>query len=1459
MKWNWKKAAVLLAALALPLCGKAAEKLELEYFDFDPELRFSEQPARDRVCLNGLWQFRPVADGAPRGEVPRDGWQPVRVPSYWNKPEYFEYPAEWAKAHRGWYRHTFPVPAEWHRPGNRVGLYFGAVMAWCQLYVNGVKVPTPEVYGTLPVTVDITPYLTPGETATVELEVQDGGYYEPKVLENIEHTMSYAGIWQDVYLFRYPDLHTGNVHVKTSVRRMNLEVDSVVVNLGAAERNVTVRQTVRDLAGRRLLTLPEKTLTLAAGERRKLSQGAHWPDAKLWDVDAPHLYRLDTELVESGQVTDRKATRFGFREFRVDGSRFLLNEKPVRLRGAWDNVLDPLYPEAMNRRYGAVQFKAMRGMNVNTLRWHSGKNFGLPLFYSLTDETGLMAVAGVERTHNGYPTGRKLTDPKSLPTISRAVLRDRNHPSIVLWSGNNEAFSFIYWEGTLREGPPEFDQLETFEFLTDVDRTVKKFDQTRPLQYHGNYDLFGYADILNVHYPVYVVDLISGNRFFRELRKSTPAIFSRNKPIVVGEFWFVPHLREFSEKYCGDTVFDDPEAAFEACARYHEQLILGWREDRIAGIFSFMTWFPFHHPMKRHISGRPVKLEYDTFAGPYMKPSYTMRPAVNPGWDNSSAEFYPNAIYRAHAFAFQPLVAYLPMAGGNGLAGTEVAKEAVVINDTRDTKRLELRLEVVAGGKVLSAARREIEIAPDAVLRNSLLQKMPEVSARTAAVTRLTLAEGGRTVSQRDYPLTLYPASYAKPPVSAAELQLYDPAGRTAAVLKRAGIRSRRLGDLKAPDPALPLVIGCDAPGDELIAAQAELAAYMEAGGRLLRFEQPGQGGRDCEAFNQAAGHPALDGIPPGKLEWFQGADAYVTAGAFPKPDSGSFRILIDCDVKRTPLVEFFHGKGVEVRCQMSCTDKYGIDPVATRLLHNLLAYIAAPAERPAARPAYLLAGDGATAEALKLAGLGAAPVASVAAAAPGGTLIVGRNGLKTEQVPALRDYAAAGGNVIVFMQDDPATLRKLTGDGVQFASVHTGESPARFLRPVKGDAHTRGMNALDFMEWPLWQTWTLPVKYCAPWRAVVELREGPNAFLHNSLYPPVPGRNPDPYNMIRAEHDRDYALHSQQVRGAAVLAARVGQGELCLIQMAVDKAAQDHPDARRIIAQLLAPYGIAPQAARQAAKRSPDDFLLVDLAPFGRLPFRYTAETGGWSDQGAINDLAEFPLGLNNFAGIPFRVTKCVGLASTSLAKNSRHFDKYPMEVSGIPVGARIAKLHLLLAASYAKPGCEMAAVRLRYEDGSTREFPLTVGRQVNDWWYPKPVPEAEIGWMGKNASCSTLGVYVTAVTNPEPGRKVLSFDLVSRNAEPLPLFAGVSAEKSVKTATAGLNEPVRFRNLEVIPTRIEANGTFSAVFTLKLDGRTVEEGFGCRRGQPRTCRGVTLEITGFEGNRVRLRLTLP
>lgn len=93
-------------------------------------------------------------------------------------------------------------------------------------------------------------------------------------------------------------------------------------------------------------------------------------------MDAPNLYRLDTELVESGKVTGPEGHPLRLPGVPGGRRRFLLNEKPVRLRGAWDNVLDPLYPEAMNRRYGAVQFKAMRGMNVNTLRWHSGKNFG---------------------------------------------------------------------------------------------------------------------------------------------------------------------------------------------------------------------------------------------------------------------------------------------------------------------------------------------------------------------------------------------------------------------------------------------------------------------------------------------------------------------------------------------------------------------------------------------------------------------------------------------------------------------------------------------------------------------------------------------------------------------------------------------------------------------------------------------------------------------------------------------------------------------------------------------------------------------------------------------------------------------------------------------------------------------------------------------------------------------------
>ena len=1452
----------LAAFFLLPANG--SDSLELNYFEFDPELKMSEN-CRDRQCLNGIWQFQVVPKDAERGKVPDGEWSSIRVPSYWNRPDAFSYPPEWASAVRGWYRRTIDVPAEYLEK-DQVGITFGAVMAYCQLYVNGRAVPTPEVYGCLPVTIDLTEYLKPGENL-IDLEVQDGTYYSEKVKENVENVMYYGGIWQDVYLWRRPALHTANTHVKTSVREMKIEADAVLANTGKEKRSFTLRQTVLSPEGETVKTLPEKSVELAPGERRKVSVSAPWPDAELWDVDQPNLYLLSTELVESGNVVDQKLTRFGFREFRIDGDRFLLNEKPVFLYGAWDNALDPLYPEVMNRTYGELQFKAMRAMNVNTLRWHSGKAFGLPLFYNLADEHGILTVAGVERNSNGYPSKNHFGDRKSLPIIGQAVLRDRNHPSIVIWSGDNEAFSFIYWEGTLRDGPPEFEQLEVYELLTDVDKTVKKYDSSRPLYYHGDYDLFGYADILNVHYPVYVVDLISGNAFFRYLRESCPDIFKRNKPIVVGEFWFVPHLREFSEKYCGDTVFDDVESAFEACARYHERLILGWREDRIAGILSFMGRFPFHHPMKVHENGEPFKLETGSMEGPYMKPDYVIRPSVNPGWDKSSKEYYPNSIFQAHAFAFQALVAYLPMPGANGIAGTEVTKETVVINDSGRNRELEAFLEVVVDGNVLSSDRKSFTVANAGVERFELTETMPAVKQITSGFTRLRLVEDGTTVSERNYPLTLYPADFVAAPKFAEKFQLFDPEGKTEAILRKIGAPFDKIDTLENLDAKRPLIIGYHAPQNLLVRSQSALDSFLDAGGRMLQMEQPSQGGRDCEVFNQACGHPALEGIPEGRIADFQGMDCYVTAGAYPKPSEGNFRILLDCDIKRTPLLESFRGNGVCVRNQMDCTEKYGIDPLATKLFHNLLRYISSPM-RMEFREAFLLGDDAGSAELLKLSGLRAEPVKSVADAAPGGVLIVAENALNADNVDSLIEFARGGGNVVTLLQNDVESLKKLSEGRLEFRPVYTGENYAVFFHAAKGNprpARVWGINNLDFMDWSLWCTWPMAVKSGDGWEAVVTLREGPNAFLHSSLYAPRPGAKKDKYNMIRAEADPQFARESVKTRGIPVLTGKVGDGSVTFLQLALSKAAEKSPEARRIAAQLLSGAGVPAATVKTAAARNMDEFIFVRLDEFATVPFRYTSETGGWSDQGAINDLAEFPVGLHYFAGIPFDVTDpdqnggrgCVALGSTSVAKNSRHADKYPEAVRGIAVDAAIRSLHLLLGASYAKGNTVMADVVVHYADGSEEKIPLTVGKNVADWWYPVPVPEAEIGWVGKNASCTSLGVYVTEWRNPHPEKEVTSLDLVSRNDEPIPLFAGITAERSELTPTLGLNETCRFGDYAVTATRIESHGTFSSWFTIAENGKILAEDFGCREGQLREIGGLKLQITGYDNGKVKLKLS--
>ncbi len=1413
------------------------EEIDRTYVDFNSELKASETPCRDRVCLNGIWDFFPMAEKGLFDKFPTETWQKIRVPSYWNFPSLYEFPMEWDKVHKAWYKRTVSIPAAWK--GKRVFIHLGGVCYWCRLHVNGQAVATPETVGFLPIDVDITDRISYGKENSLALAVQDSTYYGVKS-EGVESTQPLRGVWQDVYLYVVPEVFTNNQVIRTSVREHAIDVVSRFWNKTAQPREISVTHRVTELDGKQVMDLPGKTVNVPAHSVAEASSRAVWPDPRLWSFDHPHLYYLETLLKDGERVLDKKITRFGFREFWIEGDKFILNGEKVTLKGCWDNPVDNIYPEQLNRKYAEVNFRALKEMNLNTIRWHACRGLPIPVFYELADEMGFLAIAGLDSPSNGLlpkATARE----GGILNFKRGIYRDRNHPSIVIWNANNEQFSFIYWQGTLRSGPPEFEQVEAFETLKGLGNAIKETDPTRPVTYHGCYDLFGFASNINVHYPVYVIDLPSGRKFFRNLRKDYPEIFKRNKPILVGEFWFVPQEREFFEKYCGEEAFADPWSGFRANAEYDEELILGWRRDKIAGMLGFFNYTPLWHPFKASVNG-PVKIKYESFEGPYMKTTFTLRPRVNPGWDPTSGPYSPSPVFVAVKRAFAPLVAYMPEHGLNYLAGQEIEKEIVVINDYPKERDYTLQAAFLQNGVEKTKIRLKVKVPKTDVTQFKLKVQVPEVSRKEVFTLRVALLDQEKEAATTDYAVTVFPAEYIKPPVITGTFQVYDKKGLTTAILKKAGMKFISVSDLSSLDTSLPLILGYRSQDEKAVEARSEIQEFMKKGGRCLFFEQKDQGGSDCEAYIQASGHPVFEGIDGPKLSLWQGEENYVTDGAFPKPEKGNFRILADCDVKRTPLLETFEGKGLLLRCQFRCTLRYGKDPVATKLVHNLLNYIARPGEKLEFRSVYFVKGSGETQKAFDTLGVRYTHWNMKDILPKNSTLVLGSRALQsTPQVVSQKQtmdrFVNDGGQLIIFPQND---LGPLFGNQIPLLDVgYTEGRHDRFFRESDGPA-AWGIDPLDFLPWTDWAGMVLAGSWPKEWTPVIDFRKGFTAYSYPSHYSPG---SPGPHECFRAEQDEAFA-RQYKVLGGAVLEKKQGKGRILLIQLACDREIEKSSEAKRILSLLLTNAGVPMQDLQASAQGSINDYQFVDLAPYATNGFTYTSQTGGWTDEGPINDAREFPVGRGFFAGVPFNVIdpekndgrSCIILSSQKIPSNSLHRKRYPERVERIKIGQKAKTLYFLQATGWGYHDVELASYRIHYADGGTVKIPMISDVNVADWWLPKEIPQAKIGWVGKNASCSTVGVYVFGWDNPRPGVLVESVDFVSENKTPIPILIGITALKMEATARIGPNEKFTFRGYTFKPTRIEALGTFTAQLSIFKDKAVVAEGFGIRKDQTRS-----------------------
>ncbi len=336
--------------------------------------------------------------------------------------------------------------------------------------------------------------------------------------------------------------------------------------------------------------------------------------------------------------------------------------------------------------------------------------------------------------------------------------------------------------------------------------------------------------------------------------------------------------------------------------------------------------------------------------------------------------------------ALAPVVAYLVDGGARWNAkdhaywvGERLEKAVLVLNDSLRPRQLRLALRLLDGdGRELWSRRDELTLAAGERATVPVALPLPAVERRTAL--RLEAALSGAEVEpwREELALQVFPPQPPLPPRSG--LALYDPKGLTAAAFARLGVAARAVTRIEDLGDATTLVVGRQALGgapDPLLAA-VERAGLIERGLELVVFEQQDaclgdlifQPQRQRQAFVTDAAHPALAGLADEDFrDWRGGTDlcvdndrperdwdgevwifptfrftcgnlGVVASQVLRKPVYGSFRPILSCgmDLGSSPLAEIRRGRGRVLLCQLDVTARVGRDPVATRVVANLLA-----------------------------------------------------------------------------------------------------------------------------------------------------------------------------------------------------------------------------------------------------------------------------------------------------------------------------------------------------------------------------------------------------------------------------------------------------------------------------------------------------------------------------------------
>ncbi|GKX32287.1 hypothetical protein SH1V18_47670 [Vallitalea longa] len=432
--------------------------------------------------LNGTWKFNLVDRPADRpGNFYQDSynitnWDDIEVPSSWQLKGY-DYPIytnityPW-KGHEpylsqpnaptvynpvGSYKREFTVPNGWEN--REIFLSFEGVESNCYVWINEQFVGYGEDSFTSKDFL-ITPYLRDGVN-TISVQVFrwcDGSWMEDQDFFRL------SGIFRDVFLFSTPKVHIEDFTVVTDFiheyRNATLKIDAEIRHfMGTSPIGYKLEYMLYDAEGNEVMGHQnnidfQDSRTTVEGPQQLLY------NPNQWSAETPYLYTVVLSLIDNqNNIIETESSRVGFREFEIDGGQMKINGKPIMFKGVNRHELHPEQGRSLDRDTMIEDIKIMKQHNINAVRTSHYPND--PEWYDLCDEYGIYLIDECNlETHGAMSTiPRNLTSYRDncVDRMRSMVERDKNHPSVLIWSLGNEAGSgsnFAHMANYAREADP---------------------------------------------------------------------------------------------------------------------------------------------------------------------------------------------------------------------------------------------------------------------------------------------------------------------------------------------------------------------------------------------------------------------------------------------------------------------------------------------------------------------------------------------------------------------------------------------------------------------------------------------------------------------------------------------------------------------------------------------------------------------------------------------------------------------------------------------------------------------------------------------------------------------------------------------------------------------------------------------------------------------------------------------